>query len=325
MKVKHKLLSDYQYITSDKKIFIIKTNTILEDYCFKAKGENIYIDRDIIDANPEIFQIIDWKMELLVWLKANKIPQPSVMSKKLIPFIDEMVISAMTPINNSSISTDINLLQEVNDKEIKIINLKKELDYKESDLTLREKRIKDVEDEISIRLNMIEKREDDYKLNLEQLSIKDDEIRDKLKELSAKEIELNIKNNEINEKEREVSNNILLSTQDIDNKYKELQDKINKDMLTLKNKEHEIEVRFTELKDLETKIENTKDSNINIKYELYQELKYELMGVESDITNLYKISNALKNFNHPIILDAATELISCIDKLKKRIDNNKFR
>lgn len=321
MKVKHKLLSDYQYITSDKKIFIIKSNTILEDYCFKAKGDNIYIDRDIIDVNPEIFQIIDWKMELLSWLKLNKIPQPSVLSKKLIPFIDEMIISSMTPVTTTTVS-DINILQEVNSKELMVSTLKKELDFKSSDLDLREKRIKDKEDEIQIRLSMIEKREQDYKLNLQQLNDKDDELRSKYRELSTKDLELNIRNNEINEKEREVSKNVLLSTNEIDNKYKELQDKINIDMSALKTKEKEIEKSFKELKELETKLENTRNDNIDIKTKIYQDLENELRGMEEDINNLYRIANTMKNFNHPIIMEASEELISNIVKLKNRIDNN---
>jgi DNA-directed RNA polymerase subunit beta len=41
MKIKHKLLSDYQYITPDKKIFLIKSGTIIEEYQYKLKGENI--------------------------------------------------------------------------------------------------------------------------------------------------------------------------------------------------------------------------------------------------------------------------------------------
>ena len=43
MKIKHKLLSDYQYITNDKKIFLIKSGTIIEEYLYKLKGEKTII------------------------------------------------------------------------------------------------------------------------------------------------------------------------------------------------------------------------------------------------------------------------------------------
>lgn len=92
MKVKHKIVSDYQFVTTDKKIITIKSGTIIEDFIFKTKSESIKIDRDIIDNNPQYFQVIDWKFELLTYLKQNKIPQPAVLSKKLIPFIEETFI-----------------------------------------------------------------------------------------------------------------------------------------------------------------------------------------------------------------------------------------
>ena len=87
MKIRHKVIQDFQFVSDDKKIFVLKLGSILEEYVFKTKGEEIPIDRDIIDNNPLYFQIIDWKSELLMYLKLNKIPQPSQISKKLIPFI----------------------------------------------------------------------------------------------------------------------------------------------------------------------------------------------------------------------------------------------
>mgnify|MGYP007047585087 FL=1 len=47
MKIKHKLLSDYQYTSPDKKIFLIKTGTILQNYIYNVKGEDVLLDRDI--------------------------------------------------------------------------------------------------------------------------------------------------------------------------------------------------------------------------------------------------------------------------------------
>jgi hypothetical protein len=39
MKIKHKLLSDYQYVSPDKKIFLIKSGTIIEEYFYKLKSD----------------------------------------------------------------------------------------------------------------------------------------------------------------------------------------------------------------------------------------------------------------------------------------------
>ena len=105
MKIKHKLLSDYQYLTPDKKIFILKSGTIINNYIYSIKDESIPIDKDIIDNNPDFFEVVDYKYELLAYLKSNKIPQPTQMHKKLLPFIEEMILTSINT-NTSTISED---------------------------------------------------------------------------------------------------------------------------------------------------------------------------------------------------------------------------
>lgn len=78
MKIKHKVIKEFQYLSPEKKIFILKTGTILEEYNYKVKSEIIQIDKDIIDNNPEFFEIIDWKAELLTYIKTNKIGRAHV-------------------------------------------------------------------------------------------------------------------------------------------------------------------------------------------------------------------------------------------------------
>ena len=53
MNVKHKVLKDFQFITNDKKIIILKAKTILENYKYITKFESVLIEKDIIDNNPE--------------------------------------------------------------------------------------------------------------------------------------------------------------------------------------------------------------------------------------------------------------------------------
>ena len=55
MKIKHKVVKEFQYLTPDKKIFILKVGTILDEYIYKVKNESINIDKDIIDNNPDFF------------------------------------------------------------------------------------------------------------------------------------------------------------------------------------------------------------------------------------------------------------------------------
>lgn len=250
MKIKHKLLSDFQYISPDKKIFIIKTGTILEEYNYKLKSDIIPIDKEIVDANPEIFNIVDWKAELLTYIKTNKLPTPAVLTKKLIPFIEEIVLS------NTSQTKSVPVIDES-----KI----KELESKEIDLNSRERRIKDQEDEIDIRLKRVDKREKELKNDLLSLENKEDEIREKSKEIIEKSLDFDDKLQELNERERNLDRNALKSSKEIDSKYKELQDKIDKDLKSLSDKEKELDNKSRSLSKKEIYFENEKNK-IDDKY-----------------------------------------------------------
>ena len=250
MKIKHKLLSDFQYISPDKKIFIIKTGTILEEYNYKLKSDIIPIDKEIVDANPEIFNIVDWKAELLTYIKTNKLPTPAVLTKKLIPFIEEIVLS-----NTSQIKSVLVI------DESKI----KELESKEIDLNSRERRIKDQEDEIDIRLKRVDKREKELKNDLLSLENKEDEIREKSKEIIEKSLDFDDKLQELNERERNLDRTALKSSKEIDSKYKELQDKIDKDLKSLSDKEKELDNKSRSLSKKEIYFENEKNK-IDDKY-----------------------------------------------------------
>lgn len=248
MKLKHKVIKEFQFLTDDKKILILKINTVLEEYVYSQKDENITIDKDIVDNNPEFFQEVDWKAELLSYLKSNKIPQPAVLSKKLIPFIDDMILSSIQEPTNSIIDEDYI----------------KDLEKKEYELSRKETRLSDIEEDIELRVNRIKKREDDYKEDLKKLDKKEDELRLKLKQISDKELEVQDKLQDINERERNLENEILNSSQDIDGKYKELQDKISLDLKSLSEKEKELEEDQKELKLLEDQL-TEKESEINDK------------------------------------------------------------
>ena len=250
MKIKHKLLSDFQYISPDKKIFIIKAGTVLESYNYKLKSDIIPIDKEIVDANPEIFNIIDWKAELLTYIKTNKLPTPAILTKKLIPFIEEIVLS------NTSQSKSAPVIDES-----KI----KELESKEIDLNSRERRIKDQEDEIDIRLKRVDKREKELKNDLLSLENKEDELREKSKEIIEKSLDFDDKLQELNERERNLDRTTLKSSKEIDAKYKELQDKIDKDLKSLSNKEKELDNKSRSLSKKEIDFENEK-SKIDGKY-----------------------------------------------------------
>jgi DNA repair exonuclease SbcCD ATPase subunit len=272
MKIKHKVIREYQYLSPDKKIFVLKSGTILEEYVYKVKNESIPLDKDIIDNNPDFFETIDWKFELLDYMKVQKMPQPAQLGKKLIPFIEEMILS--------SINTNVKVVDEESLNEI---------ERKESELNRKEKRIKDKEEEIEIRLKRVEKRELEHKEDLKQLDKKEDELRNTHKTLTERELDIQDKLQDINEKERNIDRGILESAKDLDGKYEELRVKIDKDLRIVSEREKDLEVFSKELKEKESKlnqIESDIDDKIRdfyIRVEEYKSWEIELRKLDGEI------------------------------------------
>jgi len=289
MKIKHKLIQDFQFVSPDKKIFILKNGTILEEYKYKVKNETIDIDKDLIDQNPEFFEIIDWKSELLSYLKVNKISPPSQIQKKMIPFIEDIILSSIPQSQNLSIDESII----------------KELERKESDLKNREKRISDKEEEIEIRLSRVDKREESYKEDLKSLDKKEDELREISKDLTNKQLDLEDKEQKLNERERNHDLEILDASKNIDKKYEELQIKIDKDLKELSKREKELELKNKELKLREDSILE-KESQIEDLVRNHQIKIDETKGWEEDVKRLHgeikeweKINWKLRRRNPP--------------------------
>ena len=320
MKIKHKLLSDYQYTTPDKKIFLIKSGTIIEEYLYKLKGENIPIDRDIVLANPQLFEVIDWKAELLSFMKVNKMPQPAQLGKKLIPFFEDMIMSS---IQHDNPSMDPALMKDVERRESELNTFKRDLDRRETDLDSRDRRIKDKEDELEIRIKRVEKREDEYKLDLKTIEKKDDDLRLRTRTITEKELDLQEKIQELNERERNLDRTALSSAKEYDSKYAELQTKIDSDLADLSKREKELESGFKKVQELESMLESKMNEITEVnKSKIYGDLEAELKGIESEVRNISNIANSLSGFNHPVVIQVAGELTRAIQKLKDRVDNN---
>jgi hypothetical protein len=233
MAIKYKVLKDFQLLTDDKKILILKAKTIIEDFTIKNKSEVVNISPDIVKNNTDYFSYIDWKEELQNYLKTNKIPQPAVITKKLVPFIEsmmsekspgkeviiekeivkevviekpkiiekEVVVEKIVSDNTSNLELEsklnkVKLKEEQLDKEIKEVNLK------ELDLESREKRISE--------------REAEYNKNIIELESKTNFVNNKESELSVREAN-------VSEKESNLS--VYLLRSDIDNKINEYSQK----------------------------------------------------------------------------------------------------
>ena len=311
MKIKHKVIKEFQYLSPDKKIFILKAGTILEEYNYKVKTETIAIDRDIIDNNPEFFEIVDWKAELLAYIKANKLPTPAVLTKKLIPFIDEMVLSSMQQNAATGPVVDESTV--------------KELERKAVDLESREKRIKDKEDEIDIRIKRVEKRESEYKEDLKALDKREDDLRGKSKEIIEKALDLDDKLQDLNEKERNLDRSVLESSKEIDEKYVKLQEKIDKDLKSLSEREKVLE---SKAKDLSKKEKEIIESEISEKAKAFDILSENLEEVDDDILNMNSTINLLSDFqSRPFtmeyLLQIHNQLRDNLVTIKEKIKNSK--
>jgi hypothetical protein len=282
MKIKHKVIKEFQYLSPDKKIFILKVGTILQEYNYTVKSEIIPIDRDIIDNNPEFFEVVDWKSELLTHMKVNKLPTPAQLHKKIVPFIEEMVLSSIQQ-NSGQNSSPVSVVDE---------SKVKELEWKEIDLNNREKRIKDKEEEIDIRLKRVEKREEDHKTELKDLDKKEDELRQRSRELTEKQIDLEDKIQDLNEKERNFDRSVLESSKDLDIKYVELQSKIDKDLRSVSEKEKDLEVLSKELKRREEKLLQRESDIVEVEKAL--QIKIEEINLEEE--SLMKLDQEIKDW-----------------------------
>lgn len=184
MKLKHKLIKEFQYLGDDKKIIVLKVGTILEEYIYKLKSELIPIDKDIVDSNPDFFEIVEWKAELLSYLKSNKIPQPAILSKKLYPFMEEFIVSNQSKTETIQVDKVVEKIVEV-EKIVKVSD-----DSRFDELIEKEKKLILNEDDVDKRLKRVQKREDELKESIKQLDDKEEDVLSKLKEITDKEAKL---------------------------------------------------------------------------------------------------------------------------------------
>jgi len=287
MKIKHKLLNDFQYLSPDKKIFILKKGVILEEYNYRVKTDIIPINKDIVDNNPEFFEVIDWKFELMTFMKVNKMPQPAQLGKKLIPFIEEMVLSTVS--QSVSPKLDDSKIKELEEKETELFKEEQNIERLKSSLDSREKRVKDLEDEIDIRLKRLEKRENDWKLETANLDKKEADLREKNRELIDKNLEIEDKLQDIRELERNINLNSLKSSEEIDLKYAELQSKMDSDLKKLSDGEKDLESKWKEISKREKNLESMEDewnkrfTGLKDKEEELQNFHMELIKLDGEI------------------------------------------
>lgn len=189
MTIKYKVLKDFQLLTDDKKIIILKAKTVIEDFKFKTKTETVTVPTDIIKNNPEYFAFIDWKEELQNHLKTNKIAQPAVITKKLVPFIEYLLGS------QNQITKEVLVEKEII----------KEIVVEKPKIVEKEVFVEKVVSDNSLTIEL------ENKLN--KVTLKESQLDSELQIVNLKEIELDKKEKTLNEKEKNLNHlDVSLST-----------------------------------------------------------------------------------------------------------------
>lgn len=277
MKIKHKLLNDFQYISPDKKIFVLKSGTILEEYNHKVKSEIIPIDREIVDANPEFFEVVDWKAELMTFMKANKMPQPAQLGKKLIPFIEEMVLSSVG--QQVGPSVDPNRIKELEEKETELFSQEQAIERQKISLASREAIMEDRESDLETRTKRLQAKEGAHLLDLNALEKREEAAKEFMLSVDARGHELEKRENELNERERSIGLSALKSSEEIDAKYAEMRVVIDEDAKAVGAREKALESISKEIQERERKVTD-REASIEEKMEKVAKLESEMKAFE---------------------------------------------
>ena len=103
----YKVIKDFQFTNAEKKIDVLKVGSILtmdptsiEQYIFKKGNKEYLYDGDIIQNNPDFFEPVDWKNDLLVEIKRCKVKTPAVIFKAVTGYLDRYVFSKSILIPN---------------------------------------------------------------------------------------------------------------------------------------------------------------------------------------------------------------------------------
>ena len=265
MTVKYKVLKDFQLITEDKKIIIIKSKTIIENYAFKNKNEVVKVPVEVIKNNPDYFATFDWKEELQSFLRTNKIPQPAIITKKIVPFIESLMEDSGTSIKEVMVEKEV--IKEVIVEKPKIVEKEviKEVFVDKPKIVEKEVLVEKIVKDQSTELEL--------EMKLNKLSLKEKQLDQEISEVNQKELDLQKIEKSLSQKEDELTKKEDL----LESKSKELttlENKLSKRESILLDKESNF-VNYFKLSDLDEIIENirrTKGSPLEIYDEIRQRL-----------------------------------------------------
>jgi len=295
---KYKILKDFQLTTDDKKIVILKAKAFIIDYKYVGKDGSVKMDPIVVENNPDYFQFIDFKTDFILFLKTNKIAQPSVVAKKILPYIEEHFKS--DNLNQNSNSKEVILLEnelaalklEYNKSIDKLSHL--ELDF--NNTMERNTALKSIDDKKHIlRIEALMTEVSSMSADIEALNGVIEQSQQTIKTLEvrlAKSTESNFVNN------KEIEEEMLTTINDINKRLEAVM-------------EREDKVRTAEL---ENANHNTKI--IEVEYSNQKERK-ELDQYKVDLES--RLSNVLEKEAQLLLIDTQTLIDNAIADYEKGI------
>jgi len=116
--MRYRVVKDFQYTNEKFQITILPTDQVLnkEDngiYSFKIKGKEYAIPAEIVLKNPTFFKPIDWREDLLAYMKQNKRSTAPAVHKVVVEFMDTYVLNNKDIVDHDDMKE---LLELVRDK-----------------------------------------------------------------------------------------------------------------------------------------------------------------------------------------------------------------
>jgi len=157
----------------------------------------LYIINDIIKNNPDYFSHIDWKEELQAYLKTNKIPQPAVITKKLLPFIesllDELPTKTREIIIEKEVTKEVIVEKPITiEKEVIIEKTSSNSNNLEFELESKVKKIDILQKKLEDEIRETNEKEAEFLAKSTRIDQKEIDLKDKEQKLSdlSKQLEL---------------------------------------------------------------------------------------------------------------------------------------
>jgi hypothetical protein len=102
-------------------------------------------------------------------------------------------------------------------------------------------------------------------------------LRERFKEFTEQEFSLSCSIQDLNERERNLDKQILESSNNLDEKYSDLQVKISEDIRLVTERENNLEIKLNDIKDLEVSI-SKRESDINDRKKecIYKRRRYKI-------------------------------------------------